>query len=153
MNEPPVAVGIRRSRTPPAARVVVAATLALLAAVAPRPAWAAGCGGGTQAELDGCAEARRVAADARLNEAYARVAARLGGAEDQRQRDAFRDAERAWIGFRDAECRFEGAPSYGGSMHSMELAECAARLSDARAATLSGMANCHARDGSCVLGP
>ena len=64
MNEPLAAAVIRRSHTPPAARVIVAAALALLAAVASRPTWAAGCGGGTQAALDGCAEARRVAADA-----------------------------------------------------------------------------------------
>ncbi len=135
------------------ARTAVAAALALLAAVAPGRARAAACDGATQAELTSCAEARRAAADKRLNEAYAQVVARLAGPDDQRQRDALREAERTWIGFRDAECRFEEAGSYGGSIHPMELADCAAGLSDARATTLARMAACHAQDGSCELGP
>ena len=134
-------------------RIGAVLPLVLFAVATPGLARAASCNGTTQAALGQCAEAHRVAADKRLNDAYGQVVARLQDPDDQRQRDALRDAENIWIRFRDAECRFETAGSYGGSMNSMALADCATTLSDARARTLGAMAACHARDGSCVLGP
>ena len=134
-------------------RIGVVLPRVLFVVAAPGFAHAATCGGATQAALGQCAETRRVAADARLNDAFGQVVTRLQDPDDQRQRDALKDAENVWIRFRDAECRFETAGSYGGSINSMQLADCATRLSDARARTLGAMAACHARDGSCVLGP
>ncbi len=134
-------------------RIGAVLPLVLFTVAAPGLARAAPCSGTTQAALGQCAETGRVAADKHLNQAYGQVVARLQDPDDQRQRDALKDAENTWIRFRDAECRFETAGSYGGSMNSMELADCATKLSDARARALSAMAACHAQDGSCVLGP
>jgi uncharacterized protein YecT (DUF1311 family) len=49
-----------------------------------------------------------------------------------------KEAERAWIAYRDAECDFEGSFAEGGSMQPMLVSGCMATLTKERIATLKG---------------
>ena len=98
-----------------------------------------------QSELNQCAYADWQAADARLNLAYKRAMALLkewdaglppeerGGAE------ALRNAQRAWITFRDEACAAEGYAMKGGSAEPLLVYGCMRRLTEERTNHLLGM--------------
>ena len=71
-------------------------------------------------------------ADAALNKIYKQLAAKLDGKE----KTALRDAQRAWIAFRDKECEYRTIGDDGGSIRPMELAMCARDMTEARAKAL-----------------
>jgi uncharacterized protein YecT (DUF1311 family) len=91
-----------------------------------------------QAELTECAGAAANKADADLNEAYGKLMPLLDSADQVR----LLDAQRAWIGFRDAECAFRTKSYEDGSIYSTLIANCIADLSAARAAQLMDQVNC-----------
>lgn len=68
---------------------------------------------GSQIEEDACNLDALKAADAVLNREYQRLLVDL--AKAPRCRDRLRDAQRAWIRFRDEQCRYEGAIGAKGS--------------------------------------
>ena len=78
----------------------------------------------TQLAMNECAHADYLAADEALNTEYRRARAAL----DESAGTALRDAQRAWIAFRDKACEVEGAQYDGGSIQPMVVAECLARL-------------------------
>jgi uncharacterized protein YecT (DUF1311 family) len=98
-----------------------------------------------QSELNQCAYADWEAADAQLNLAYKRAMALLkewdaglppeerGGAE------ALRNAQRAWITFRDEACAAEGYAMKGGSAEPLLVYGCMRRLTEERTNHLLGM--------------
>lgn len=117
----------------PAAR----ALLALL--LLPAPALAqVGCEGAqTQAAMTACAADALAVSDAELNDAYAAAIELVGVARPGEGLDAhLRDAQRAWIAFRDAACVAEAAVHEGGSMQPMVEVQCLDRLTRARAQDL-----------------
>ena len=95
-----------------------------------------------QVELTLCAEQDWLAADAALNAAYklARQAMRdIDAALPEHERGAeahLRDAQRAWVTFRDAACAAEGYQMHGGSAEPMVIYGCRARLTQQRATDL-----------------
>ena len=101
-----------------------------------------------QADMNACAAIDFEAADAELNAAWrealasARAAdAELDRAYDQRPTSeaTLREAQRAWIVFRDAHCTLEGYDeARGGSMEPMVYDGCRARLTRERTAQLRG---------------
>jgi uncharacterized protein YecT (DUF1311 family) len=100
-----------------------------------------------QADMNACAAIDFEAADAELNAVWREViaAAREMDAEIDRQFDqaptseaVLREAQRAWIVFRDAQCTYEGHEARGGSMESMIYNGCRARLTRERTAQLRG---------------
>lgn len=99
-----------------------------------------------QMEMTYCAEQEYIAADARLNAAYAEARARMRAidadlAQDQKgAEEHLKQAQRAWITFRDAACTAEGYKYYGGSMEPMVIYACQARLTDQRAVDLAALA-------------
>jgi uncharacterized protein YecT (DUF1311 family) len=99
-----------------------------------------------QAEMNFCAQADWEAADAELNAAYkaARVSMQRADASlpaAQRGGEvALRDAQRAWIAFRDNACAAEGWQFHGGSAEPMVIYGCRARLTRARTADLWALA-------------
>jgi uncharacterized protein YecT (DUF1311 family) len=111
-------------------RLAVLATLATLQ-VLPAPAQTPDCANAmAQSELNICAEQDWQEADADLNTAYKQVMAemkemdrnlppRLQGAEV-----ALRDAQRAWITYRDANCTAAGFPFRGGSAEPLLVYGC-----------------------------
>lgn len=82
----------------------------------------------TQTGMNMCAKADFDAADAKLNQLYKQLAAKAEGGE----KNALRDAQRAWVAYRDKECIYETSGSEGGSIRPMEEWQCATALTDAR---------------------
>lgn len=80
-------------------------------------------GAETQIDLNECSYVAWEQADVELNEAYA---AAMGVAEGHggSAGEALRDAQRAWIAFRDADCAAEAAFWEGGSAQPMILYGC-----------------------------
>jgi uncharacterized protein YecT (DUF1311 family) len=107
----------------------------------------------TQADLNRQAAKAYAAADAALNVAY-RAALMKAREEDVvpehdphwRQspgptwQQALLAAQRAWLAYRDAECRIEGYRFRGGSAEGLEVAQCKASLTRARTVQLKALA-------------
>ena len=99
-----------------------------------------------QVELTYCAEQEWLAADADLNAAYGVARAQMQGIDadlpaSERGAAAYlRDAQRAWVTFRDATCAAEGYAMHGGSAEPMVIYGCRARLTEQRTADLAAMA-------------
>lgn len=89
-------------------------------------------GYGSQAEASGCAHREFQAADAELNKAYNRLA----GILDAEEKAALKEAELAWIKYRDSNCTFESSQYAGGTMRPMIESFCMARVTKARTAEL-----------------
>lgn len=91
-----------------------------------------------QMELTYCAEQDWMTADAALNAAYGEAKALMRQIDAdlpkaERGAEAYlRDAQRAWIGFRDAACAAEGYVMHGGSGEPMLIYACRARLTEQR---------------------
>jgi uncharacterized protein YecT (DUF1311 family) len=96
----------------------------------------------TQMEMSYCAEQDLVAADKLLNTQYqaSRKAAKSRDADampDQRGADeALLKAQRAWVGYRDAQCASYGYQARGGSMEPQLIYMCQADLTRKRTAEL-----------------
>ncbi|RIY02782.1 DUF1311 domain-containing protein [Aureimonas flava] len=103
----------------------------------------------TQTALTHCAAADADAADETLNALYGQVRERL--ADDRGGLDLLRDAQRAWIAYRDAECAFRASAVQGGSAQPMVEAQCLADTSRARSADLRGYLACEEGDMSCPV--
>jgi len=103
-----------------------------------------------QQEMNYCAARDFERADAELNTEYRRAVAAAQRADheeagyrvegDNRPGDeaTLREAQRAWLAFRDAHCRLEGYEARGGSMEPMLYSGCLATLTRARTAELRG---------------
>jgi uncharacterized protein YecT (DUF1311 family) len=100
----------------------------------------------TQMDMTICADQAFRSADAALNEAYqAAVTAmeQIDSYSDETSDGAvaaLRDAQRAWIDFRDKACVSAGYVVHGGSMEPMIVAQCRTRLTDQRTAGLKELA-------------
>lgn len=86
----------------------------------------------TQRDMNACAAGAWARADTALNETYRQV---LEAAEPAR-RETLREAQRAWIRLRDADCVLENVESEGGSIHPMLYALCRAHATRLRTARL-----------------
>lgn len=91
----------------------------------------------TQVDINTCARLDFEEADSNLNYAYKAAMARMTEIDtagpDTGAAEALREAQRAWIGFRDLACASEGWSVHGGSIEPMVVLQCLARLSTARA--------------------
>ena len=85
-------------------------------------------------------------ADAQLNANYKALLSALGPDDQQR----LRDAQRAWIAFRDKECSFRAQGTSGGSASALANANCIAERSQQRADALKRELNCPEGDVTCV---
>ena len=89
----------------------------------------------TQLALTECADRQYREADAALNSAYRPLLAAL----DDPHRERLKAAQRAWIAFRDAECRLAASVALGGSMEpQLELA-CRKDMTEARVKELASI--------------
>jgi uncharacterized protein YecT (DUF1311 family) len=98
-----------------------------------------------QAAMNACAAIEFERADAALNAAWPEViaGAREMDSEINREFDqaptseqVLREAQRAWVTFRDAHCTYEGHEARGGSMESLIFNGCRARVTRERIAQL-----------------
>ncbi len=85
-------------------------------------------------------------ADAALNANYKALSAQLDGANQQR----LRDAQRAWIAFRDKECLFRAQGGDGGTASALASSNCIGELSRQRADALKLQLECAEGDITCV---
>src|SRR6478672_5902751 len=69
---------------------------------------------------------------------YARVAGAGGPGSEPGEEATLREAQRAWVAFRDAHCRLESFEARGGSMQPMIDGNCRAAITRARTAELRG---------------
>jgi uncharacterized protein YecT (DUF1311 family) len=125
----------------------VAAGLAMLLTTPAARAAAIDCAAAkTQADLATCTAANAASADVGLNAVYKALAGRLAPADLKR----LRDAQRAWIPFRDKECAFRTKPYADGSVYSTLFETCRAELTKVRLAQLQHQLQCPEGDLSCV---
>ena len=87
---------------------------------------------GSQAEASGCAHREFQAADAELNKVYGRLA----GILDAGEKALLKEAELAWIKYRDSNCAFESSQYAGGTMRPMIESFCLTRVTRACTAEL-----------------
>lgn len=66
----------------------------------------------TTADMRACADRDYRAADVELNRVYADLRSRLSGAQQER----LKEAQRAWIAFRDRQAAFVGGVAAGGTL-------------------------------------
>ncbi len=130
-----------------AAVLLAVSTLSARAADAPLYK-AEDCGKFTvQADMNVCAGDNYAAADSALNRTYAGAMAQQ---DDAASKTALRDAERAWISYRDKECDFEiGPQADGGSIWPMEMSNCLEDKTAARIRELKAMGGCTAGVSVC----
>ncbi len=125
----------------------VAAGLAMLLTTPAARAAAIDCAvAKTQADLAICTATNTASADAGLNAVYKALAGRLAPADLKR----LRDAQRAWIPFRDKECAFRTQPYADGSVYSTLVETCKTELTKVRLAQLQHQLQCPEGDLSCV---
>ncbi len=124
---------------------LAAGALAMLAAAGPLRA--AECDKAqTQADLNICAEGGFRKADAELNAVYGLL---LKEPEMVPRLDRLKAAERAWVGYRDAQCAFAGSANEGGSMQGMVVQSCARGLTERRTAELKSDLACSRNPSTC----
>lgn len=99
----------------------------------------------TQLEMNQCAAQDYAQADRELNRVYNAYRSRLS----EEQKGELRDAQRAWIPFRDLSCTFESSGVKGGSVYPFILHSCLAAMTRARTRQLQQLANCKEGDLSC----
>lgn len=88
----------------------------------------------TQFEMNQCAGKEYQAADAVLNQVYQKLVAML----DDEQKAQLKDAQNAWLKYRDAHCDFVADQFKGGSMRPMIAAMCLADVTKNRTTELRG---------------
>ncbi len=103
-----------------------------------------------QQELNQCAYADWEAADAELNAAYKTAIALLAEWDANLQQDeqggakALKEAQRAWITFRDQACVAEGYAMKGGSAEPLLIYGCMRLLTEERTNHLTSMVEAYA---------
>ncbi len=114
------------------------------------PAQALECGAkATQSDLNVCADQDFRRSDAALNVAYRQIMARLKA--DRDATEGLVATQRAWLAFRDAECRFSGSASAGGSVYPMVVAQCRSDLTKRRVTDLEAYLLCPEGDLGCPV--
>ena len=99
----------------------------------------------TQQDMNQCAYADWESADAKLNAAYKRAMAVMTQWDadlpeaEQGGAAALKEAQRAWITFRDKACEAEGYAMKGGSAEPLLVYGCMRLLTEERTAHLTGM--------------
>lgn len=116
------------------------APLALALALMASPAMALDCNNPlTQVDMNQCAALDYQAADEDLNLAYGTARSAMAQIGPHAV-DKLRDAQRAWIPFRDLACEVEGLMFEGGSMQPLIVDSCLADLTRQRTEQLRSMA-------------
>ena len=91
-----------------------------------------------QAEINQCMGSDYREADEKLNRTYKE----LVGSIDDNWASALRDAQRAWVTFRDAECEFQSMGWAGGSGRPAVQAGCLTRVTNERTKVLKELLEC-----------
>lgn len=113
-------------------------------------AHAADCDNATdQATMNQCAAQQHKAADKELNALYQQITQRLKSNPDSKK--LLLEAQRSWIAFRDAECKFASAGVEGGSVYPLIYSNCVTELTKARVETFKNYLKCQEGDMGCPV--
>ena len=127
-----------------------AAAIALCVTIFAVPCALAGeCADQTQSGLNACADEAFRKADAALNGAYKEIVRRLK--DDPTTTRLLVQAQKAWLGWRDAECAFSSSPNAGGSIFQMVYSMCLETLTKKRVAKLGAYLKCGEGDLGCPV--
>jgi uncharacterized protein YecT (DUF1311 family) len=127
-------------------RILLALTPLLFSAVA----HAVDCDNATdQASMNQCASQQHAAADKELNTLYQQITTRLKGNPDSKK--LLLGAQRSWIAFRDAECKFSASGVEGGSVYPLIYSNCVTELTKARVQTFKTYLKCQEGDLGCPV--
>jgi uncharacterized protein YecT (DUF1311 family) len=119
---------------------------ALLLTCAPAFAAQPNCANATdQATLTQCANNSLKASDAKLNQTFRALLAKVS----KPGKDKLQKSQRAWIAWRDAQCGFNASGSSDGSIHAMVLASCLDDLTQAQTKLLNSQLHCEEGDTAC----
>ncbi|MHC8327953.1 lysozyme inhibitor LprI family protein [Pseudomonas sp. LB1P83] len=112
---------------------------------------AADCDNATdQATMNQCAaQQQHKAADKELNALYQQITNRLKSNPDSKK--LLLGAQRTWIAFRDAECKFSASAVEGGSVYPLVYSNCVTELTKARVETFKNYLKCQEGDMSCPV--
>ena len=121
--------------------VMLALSAAAASAEESRPYPVTDCGKfTTQMDLNKCAEDNLQSADRALNKIYQALAAQQ---DDPASKQRLRQAQRAWIAYRDRECAFEVGPQEtGGTIWPTENSGCLEQITATRIRELTQARNC-----------
>jgi len=103
----------------------------------------------TQGEMNQCAAKESKVADNELNSLYKQITARLK--DNPEATRMLVKAQRAWIGFRDAECEFSASGVEGGSVYPLIYGNCIAAQTKARVEAFKTYLKCKEGDLSCPV--
>jgi len=95
----------------------------------------------TEIDMNTCATRPFNAADARMTRQYRLLAARMKqmDAEEPGYLAALLESQRAWLKYRETQCRFEGYTTRGGTAESLNADACRKDLTDKRTADLKSL--------------
>lgn len=122
-----------------------ALVVALCLLAAPATAQEVDCANAmAQMEMNYCAEQDWVTADEALNASYKELMAALrvwdkDNATNPPEADRLRDAQRAWVTYRDKACEVAGAPMRGGSAEPLLIYGCLREMTEIRTADLEAL--------------
>ncbi|QRK82693.1 lysozyme inhibitor LprI family protein [Pseudomonas granadensis] len=102
-----------------------------------------------QATMNQCAGQDFKAADKELNTVYQQITARLKDNPDGKK--LLISAQRAWIGFRDTECKFSASGVAGGSVYPLIYRNCMTSMTKTRVEALKQYLRCEEGDMSCPV--
>ncbi|GAB3549952.1 hypothetical protein GCM10027343_32400 [Noviherbaspirillum agri] len=102
-----------------------------------------GCESGVQLYMTICALYHYYEKDVELNTTYQTLVSKL---KHKSIREDLRTAQRAWVTYRDAECKFNTALWEGGSIRPMENAFCLMRITEERTRQLNDHLNCEGEE-------
>ena len=130
---------------------IAAVSLCLAAMPMAGPAAAEDCdtANASQADLTACYAKAYKAADAELNALFKEIEARLKGNADATR--LLITAQKAWIGFRNAECAFSSSGVAQGSAYPMVQAICLQGLTEKRVADFKAYLKCQEGDLDCPV--
>ncbi|MHA3738776.1 lysozyme inhibitor LprI family protein [Pseudomonas sp. Eth.TT006] len=102
-----------------------------------------------QATMNQCAGQEFKAADKELNAVYQQITGRLKDNPDGKK--LLVSAQRAWVGFRDAECKFSASGVEGGSVYPLIYSNCLTSVTKMRVEALKQYLKCQEGDMSCPV--
>jgi len=102
-----------------------------------------------QATMNQCAGQEFKSTDKELNVVYQQITGRLKDNPDRKK--LLVGAQRAWIGFRDTECKFSASGVEGGSVYPLIYSNCLTAVTKARIEALKQYLKCQEGDMSCPV--
>ena len=102
-----------------------------------------------QATMNQCAGQEFKSTDKELNAMYQQIIGRLKDNPDRKK--LLVGAQRAWIGFRDTECKFSASGVEGGSVYPLIYSNCLTAVTKARIEALKQYLKCQEGDMSCPV--